>query len=400
MGAKSNLKVGIFFNARSEQGGLYQYALTLVDCLYRYVPDHDFSFYHATLEELPLRFQADNWRVIRLPKCAISLRMMIEVFQNKLAQFGLKTPIHLIPQYRQIFQDSPDIMIYVKPTLHVFEWPYAAIFPIHDLQHRLQPKFPEVSDHGEFLRREFLYTHSIEKAKAILTDSQTGKADVIDLYPVKDLIIYPLPYISPTFRTSEGKTFEQVKVRYALPDSYFFYPAAFWSHKNHARLIRAFKRIEEDHGVRLHLVLSGSKQREYSKLRALVEELSLQQAVHFIGFVEEEDLLFLYRHAVALVMPTFFGPTNIPVLEAWSAGCPVITSDIRGIREQVGDAGILVDPTDIAALANAIWSLSQNQEMRAGLIAKGKIRVESWTSEDFGRRLGRIIEIVGLTIDK
>jgi glycosyltransferase involved in cell wall biosynthesis len=397
MGAKSGLKVGIYFNARVEQGGLYQYALTLVDCLYRYVPDNDYFLYHATLEELPLQLQAANWHIIELPKEAIASHMVLELLLNKMAQVGLKSPLRLIPQFRQIAIDPPDLMIYVKPTPHVFEWPYPAIFPIHDLQHRLQPEFPEVSNHGEFLRREFLYNNAIAKANGILVDSQTGKEDVLHLYTAKESIIFPLPYIAPSFRALKGKTFEQVKARYALPDSYFFYPAAFWSHKNHARLIRALKQVEKEHGVGLQVVLSGRKQREYKKLQTLVEELQLQEKVHFIGFVEEEDLLFLYQHALALVMPTFFGPTNIPVLEAWAAGCPVITSDIRGIREQVSDAGLLVDPEDVTALANAMWTLSQSQEKRAVLIAKGRTRVNSWMPENFGQRLGEIIKIVGLS---
>jgi glycosyltransferase involved in cell wall biosynthesis len=165
-------------------------------------------------------------------------------------------------------------------------------------------------------------------------------------------------------------------------------------------LIRALKQVEKEHGVGLQLVLSGSKQREYKKLQALVEELQLGKKVHFIGFVEEEDLLFLYQHALALVMPTFFGPTNIPVLEAWAAGCPVITSDIRGIREQVGDAGLLVDPEDVTTLANAMWTLSQSQEKRTLLIAKGTTRANSWTPENFGQRLGEIIKVVSLSIGK
>jgi glycosyltransferase involved in cell wall biosynthesis len=395
MGAEGRLKVGIYFNARVEQGGLYQYALTLVDCLYRYVPEYDYLLYHATLEKFPMQILADNWRLIQLPRLAIGFRMVLEVLLNKLAQFGLKFPLKLIPRFKQISETPPDIMVYVKPTPHVFEWPYGAIFPIHDLQHRLQPEFPEVSDHGEFLRREFLYTHSIEKAKAILTDSQTGKEDVLHLYSTDESKIYPLPYIAPSFRTTKGKTFGQIKAQYVLPDDYFFYPAAFWSHKNHARLILALKQVEEVHGVAFHLVLSGSKQREYNKIHAMVEELHLSENVHFIGFVEEEDLLFLYQHALALVMPTFFGPTNIPILEAWSAGCSVITSDIRGIREQAGDAALLIDPRDITALANALWTLSQDQKRRAVLIAKGTTRVNSWGASDFGRRLAEIIQIAG-----
>jgi len=73
-------------------------------------------------------------------------------------------------------------MIYVKLTMHVFQWPYQSIFPIHDLQHRLQLEFSEVSELGEFRRREYIYTRSIPKAAAVLTDSITGKEDLLACY--------------------------------------------------------------------------------------------------------------------------------------------------------------------------------------------------------------------------
>jgi glycosyltransferase involved in cell wall biosynthesis len=389
----SRLKVGIFFNARRSQGGLYQYALTLVDCLYRFVPEFDYSLYLATLDDFPLVSEKENWQVHRLPKLSIQIRMSIEYFLSLTTRTGITPLVRSIPEYQQVLKDQPDIMLYVKPTLHASQWNYPAIFPIHDLQHQLQPEFKEVSEKGEFKRREHLYKGSFLHAQAILTDSIIGKEDVQHFYKVDPKIVFPLPYIAPTFRDNfrEKKSFREIRKEYAIPEQYFFYPAAFWPHKNHARLIEAINKVQEEHGEILHVVFSGSKNREYASLVALVKKLGLEDAVHFIGYVSESELRELYEHSLALVMPTFFGPTNIPILEAWSAKCPVITSDIRGIREQVGEAGLLVNPLDQSAIANALWRIYKRPELRKELIESGNSRVKLWTPRMFARKLADII---------
>jgi glycosyltransferase involved in cell wall biosynthesis len=394
MGSEGRIKVGIFFNARQEQGGLYQYALTLVDCLAQYAPEFEYILVHATLEPLPLSISAKNWHVLELPKPAVQFRMALELVLFHISRAGIHLPFTLIPAYPQINKADVDVMIYVKPTPHVFQWRYPAIFPIHDLQHRLQRQFPEVSAKGEFKRREILYKESIKHAQAILTDSETGKEDVIQLYGTAEKLIHALPYIAPTFRdTSEsGVTFETLQAKLGIPEGYFFYPAAFWPHKNHIRLIQSIRQMADQHGVKIPLVLSGSKKREYDDLVLLAESLGLRDVILFVGFVSDDELLLLYQHALALVMPTFFGPTNIPILEAWQAGCPVITSDIRGIREQVGDAGLLVNPLNVQAMADAMWRVFQEPQLRHKLVEKGKSRVQSWTPEMFGRRLAEIIQ--------
>jgi glycosyltransferase involved in cell wall biosynthesis len=91
-------------------------------------------------------------------------------------------------------------------------------------------------------------------------------------------------------------------------------------------------------------------------------------------------------------MPTFFGPTNIPVLEAWAYGCPVLTSDIRGIREQVGDAGVLVDPRSIESIADGIYQLWSSDTVAARLVRRGHQRLGEYTTADYQLRLVQILE--------
>ena len=92
---------------------------------------------------------------------------------------------------------------------------------------------------------------------------------------------------------------------------------------------------------------------------ALVKASNLENSVFYLGAAPEEDMPALYAPlSTALVMPTFFGPTNIPPFEAWHYGRPVICSNIPGIREQIGDAGLLVDPRspeDLAQAMSRLW---------------------------------------------
>jgi glycosyltransferase involved in cell wall biosynthesis len=357
------------------------------------VPEFDYRLYHATLEEFPLDISGENWQYVMLSESAIRIRLLAEAVLLGAARLGIKIPFPLIPEFREIKNDRPDIMIYVKPGVYPFQWNHKAIFPIHDLQHRLQPEFPEVSRHGEYHRREYFYTRSTPRASAILTDSETGKDDVMNCYKVSGDRIFAIPYIAPTFRSSQTtpEYLEQVRKKYSLPSEYLFYPAAFWEHKNHARLIQAVALLAQERNVHIPLILAGSKRAEYERLASLVSSLGMQDTVHFIGYVPDDDMAALYRQALALVMPTFFGPTNIPILEAWMAECAVVTSDLRGIREQVGDAGLLVDPRSEHAIANAIWSLYESAGLRQRLIERGKLRAAQWTPQKFAQRLAHAI---------
>src|ERR1051325_1432074 len=106
--------------------------------------------------------------------------------------------------------------------------------------------------------------------------------------------------------------------------------------------------------------------------------LGVLSQVTTLGYVFDSDMSALYRAADGLIMPTFFGPTNIPVLEAWDLGSPVLQSDIRGIREQVGDAALLADPSSVDSIANGIYRLWTEAELRRQLADRGKARVQQF----------------------
>ena len=163
------------------------------------------------------------------------------------------------------------------------------------------------------------------------------------------------------------------------------YPAQFWSHKNHVNLLLAAAALKSEHEIDLPVVFVGSDKGNQEFVRTFAAQLNPAIDVAFLGFVPTQDLVALYRGAFALAYVTFFGPENLPTLEAFALGCPVVASDVDGAREQLSDAALFVNPRDPANIAAAIKSLYDDNNLRQSLIAKGRARAERWTAKDFVR---------------
>ena len=98
--------------------------------------------------------------------------------------------------------------------------------------------------------------------------------------------------------------------------------------------------------------------------------MGLDDRIIFTGFVPNIEIPYLYRQSIALVMPSYFGPTNLPPMEAFQLGVPVIYGNIGGSEEQLGDAVHLVDLYDENSFVDAVIAL-QNETTREGFIEKG-----------------------------
>jgi glycosyltransferase involved in cell wall biosynthesis len=293
--------------------------------------------------------------------------------------------------YDALRRNCIDLLMLLSPNLPGFSFRVPFVVPIFDLNHRLQPEFPEVSAFGETQGREYFYINSCRFATLVLVDSEAGKADVLRFYG--DLIdedrIRILPYYPPIEGRPQPDATELTRVRqkYNLPSRYFFYPAQFWPHKNHKLILQAIKRIADETDEKVPVVFCGAywsyiMAGNFKELMELAGQFGIADHVRYLGSVPDEDMAALYTLSAGLVMPTFFGPTNIPPLEAWHFGRPVITSDIPGLREQSGEAALLIDPRSPQALAEAMSKVWHGEALRHELVARGKKRLAtySWTS--------------------
>ena len=184
-----------------------------------------------------------------------------------------------------------------------------------------------------------------------------------------------------------------VRAKYGLPERYLFYPAQFWDHKNHLRLVEALA-IAKGRGLPVKLVLAGSRKNAYDRVVLRVEALGLSEDVTILGYVPNEDMAALYRQALATVFVSLIGPTNIPPLEAMAVGSPLIVSNVYAMPEQVGDAALLVDPNNAEDIADKIERLWVDAALRRQLVEKGLARSATWTEEHFGARLREIVRSV------
>jgi glycosyltransferase involved in cell wall biosynthesis len=301
----------------------------------------------------------------------------------------------------QLRCEGVDLMLFPAPLTVAFETDIPYVMAIHDLQHRLQPEFPEVSAGGEWERREHLFRNGARYATLLLADSEVGKEDILNFYSrygvtsdqVKVLPFLPACYLSPEISQEERN---RVRSTHHLPERYLFYPAQFWPHKNHKRIVQALALLH-DRGVKVDVVFCGSyggkiRSHAFKEVMTIASQAGIKGNIHYRGYVSDHDMSGLYAEAAGLVMPTFFGPTNIPVLEAWALGCPVLTSDIRGIREQVKDAGLLVDPRSVEAIADGMSRLWTDECLAKDLARRGRARLTTYTPEDYRSRLIAIME--------
>lgn len=242
--------------------------------------------------------------------------------------------------------------------------PVPVVLTIHDL---ISFRFPEYVP-GRFAAvQRGLLRAGARQARRVLTVSEASAHDLgefLQLPPDKVRVVHP---------AGSGRTPSTV----ARDPRLLFSLGNRLPHKNFVGLLEALALI--DPAVRPRLVFTGGG--DDDPLAVDVARLGLEDWVELKGWVPNEEVDRLYAQATLLVFPTLFEGFGLPVLEAMSAGCPVLCTDLPVLREVGGDAAAYVDSRDPAALAEAILGLLDDSAERDRLAAAGKVRAAafSWT---------------------
>ncbi len=283
---------------------------------------------------------------------------------------------------KQIRKQKIEFVWFLSARAKEMDLPYLAI--VWDLQHRVQPWFPEVSEWGQWEIRERGYQRFLSRAAAIIAGTQAGKDEITRFYRVPEDRIHILPHPTPSFalEADESNDFDPQK-KFDLPEKYLYYPAQFWAHKNHIGILKAIKILKEENGIEMGVAFVGADFGNRDFVMQKAKEWGIADQIKQLGFVDIKDLLNLYRSAFALTYMSAFGPENLPPLEAMALGCPVIAAKVDGAEEQFGDAALLVNPYRPRELVSAIIKLESDEKLRARLIRRGKKRAAKWTAQDF-----------------
>jgi glycosyltransferase involved in cell wall biosynthesis len=227
-------------------------------------------------------------------------------------------------------------------------------------------------------------------ADRIVTISEASRRDLIAWFRLPDDRVRNVSCAPDVvFQPMPGPEGPDVLRRYGVdPDRrYWLYVGGLSPHKNIARLIEAFARL----GPEERLVIVGDFgdvfHTHIPELRALVERLGLVDRVRFTGFVLDGDLAYLLTRSYALVMPSLMEGFGLPAIEAMACGTPVVASTYGALPEVVGEAGVLVDPIDVDAIAAGMRSLLDDPARRDRLAALSLERSTLFTWEAVARSL-------------
>lgn len=388
-------RIGLYLAFPPEGGGAFQYAQSMLSAVSALEPTrYEAVVAHARPEWGPIvAREAPHVHAVEVHagKLDDAIGSMLRLGFPLAPWRWMSRFVH--PLARSLLALRCDAWIFPAQDVLTYALPARTIGVVHDLMHRHEPQFPEVSRAGLYRRRERHYKRMCNATLGILVDSELGKRHVFDAYGVPPARIHVLPFTVPGYMTDDA--LRRAPLERNLPERYFFYPAQFWQHKNHLRLLEAFRSIVAQ-GDDVHLVLAGSPKNEYANVLRAIEALDLRDRVHMLGYVADREMPMLYANALALVMPTFFGPTNIPPLEAFAVGCPVAVSNIYAMPEQMGDAALLFDPTSVDDIASAMHRLASEPALRSRLSEAGMRHSLAWRKTDFDRRVAEILDTLML----
>jgi glycosyltransferase involved in cell wall biosynthesis len=254
---------------------------------------------------------------------------------------------------------------------------------VWDLQHRATPWFPEMSAHGIWDQRDSQHRWFLQRATKIITGTQVGREELTKFFQIPTENILVLPHPTPSYVLGETATADSGMIeRLGLKTPFVLYPAQFWPHKNHVNLLLAIADLKRK-GTPVSLALVGSDQGNRQFIAEVASREGISDQVHFLGFVERNVLVELYRRAAALTYVSWCGPENLPPLEAFALGCPVVASRIPGADEQLGEAAIFCEPGDPQSICAAIALILADAELRSRLVELGRLRASRFLPTDF-----------------
>jgi glycosyltransferase involved in cell wall biosynthesis len=250
----------------------------------------------------------------------------------------------------ELARQRPDLLhalAFVSPMLS----PCPAVVTVYDLSFRLMP---EKFKPAQRLYLNTFTTVSCRRARRVLAISESTRADLVRLLGLPpDKVDVAYPGLDPALRPLPPSDVQAFRSRRGLPERFILYLGTLEPRKGLDTLLHAFDELHRAQPA-LRLVLAGARGWGYAPLFKLVQQLGLDQAVLFPGFVPLDELPLWYNAADAFAYPSTYEGFGLPVAEALACGRPVVTTTASSLPEAAGEAALLVPPADVPALAGAL----------------------------------------------
>lgn len=226
------------------------------------------------------------------------------------------------------------------------------------------------------------HTLALKTARITLAISEATKTDLIKRLGARPDRIRVTPLAAdPRFTPQSTAAIQAVREKYHLPARFILYVGSNKPHKNLARLVQAFSDLQPLTS-NFHLVIAGSWDARYPEAKQLAEG---NARIHFLGPMDDADLPALYGGALVFAFVSEYEGFGFPPLEAMACGTPVIASNTSSLPEVIGDAGLLVDPHDVGAIAAALTRLVDDPALYLNLKQRSLERAAHFSWEQTAR---------------
>jgi glycosyltransferase involved in cell wall biosynthesis len=387
------MNVAVILDQKINAGGGFQQSLSIMELLSQLKLDgYNFIFLTTHVSNLVILnnygVHAHHFNLSLLDIILCYVRRNVYI-QKVIQRTGVFTYNRFDAKLRKF---KIDLIYFLSPSmLALMTEAHSYIFTVWDLCHRDFVEFPEIRKFREFERREYLNKSALPKAVRVIVDSEYGKYSLIRRYNIDAQRVIVLPFFPSVANPPESQRID-IKAKYYIDGDFIFYPAQFWPHKNHLYIIEGLRVLSEKYNKIIHTVFTGFDKGNLEFILRKARELGVDKQVHYIGFVDHTEISCLYKQALALVMPTYFGPTNIPPLEAFKLGCPVLYPDLPCLREQVEGAALLINIKNPESLAVELLRLIDRKVDVNTLVENGYKKAESWKNEDYWLGIKSILD--------
>jgi len=371
------MAIGILFDADIENGGSYQMSINNLLEFKKNFEKDNINFVILThkkykiLEELNIKYQIIKITIFDYIFILLRNIFFINLFLDKFLFISLFE--------RKLLNRNISIIIFLFTSYKAFLLKKIKfISTVIDVCHREFPNFKEVRGKVFFVR-EYLNKNVLPLSNLIITESALLKSKIFEFYKINQNKIISIPNTpSNLIALNKDVSLDKIRSKYNIYSKFYFYPAQFWSHKNHIIILEAIKKLK-DKKVNINFIFCGRDKGNLSLIKKKILDLKIKDNIKILNYVGSDDVFGLYKLCEALVMPTYFGPTNIPPVEAWSLETPVIYSSYLSNHGQ--DAALYFNPNSSDELIEAITKL-EVLSVKQKIISKGKIRLKNIVKEN------------------
>ncbi|MCP4268627.1 MAG: glycosyltransferase family 4 protein [Candidatus Brocadiaceae bacterium] len=287
-------------------------------------------------------------------------------------------------------KDRLDLFHYTDHALSLLPRTCPTILTVHDIAF---VRFPNLFNKSRQMYKKYIFERSIKRANLIIAPSNSTKKDILHYYGIKEERIKVVSNGIESRFHPIGNV-EEYRRRNKLPSKMILNVGTLEPRKNIVTLIKAFKKLSGKGLKEYRLVVAGSKGWLYKQILEEIENSDVSSSILYLDVVNDKNLPELYNCADIFVYPSLYEGFGLPPLEAMACGIPVITSNTSSLPEVVGDAGIMVDPTDVNSLSDAMCKVLKDKELRLRMRNMGLERSKLFSWNNTAKKILKIYDEV------